>query len=143
MTEPPLHDSDITALEELALDHEASAGDESVTDAMAVVFRILRLSATMNQDFEANVYRPLGLSSAGFTILFVLRVVGAREPRILANIIGVTRASVSSALNTLERDGLVERRRESDDRRVVTVVKRQAGLCKSEKRQTLSLSINN
>ena len=34
----------------------------------------------------------------------------------------MSRASISSVLNTLQRDGLIERRRESSDRRVVTVV---------------------
>lgn len=127
MTKSEPRDLEVIALEKLALAHEASVGDQSTTEAMAVVFRILRLTSRMNQDFETHVYRPLGLSSAGFTILFVLRVVGALEPRDLARVIGVTRASISSALNTLERDGLVERRRESNDRRVVTVMLTESG----------------
>lgn len=124
-SKPP--DLDVNALEELALAHQVAEGDELTAESMAVVFRIIRLSNRMNQDFETHVYRPLGLSAAGFTILFVLRVTGPLEPRDLAQVIGVTRASVSSALNTLERDGLVERRRESTDRRVVTVVLTEAG----------------
>lgn len=120
-------DLDVTALEDLALAQQGARGNGEHSDAMAVVFRILRLSQWMSQDFEAEVHRPTGSSSAGFTILFALNVAGPLEPRDLARVIGVTRASVSSALNTLERDGLIERRRESDDRRVVTVVLTRAG----------------
>ena len=43
------------------------------------------------------------------------------EPREIARFSGLSRAAVSSVLNTLERDGLVERHRESADRRLVTV----------------------
>ena len=46
----------------------------------------------------------------------------ARSSRRLARLSAVSRASISSVLNTLQRDGLIERRRESSDRRVVTVV---------------------
>ena len=74
------------------------------------------------QDLEANVHRPRGLSWAGFRLLFALWVAGPLEPRGLARLSAVSRASISSVLNTLQRDGLVERRRVSADRRVVTVV---------------------
>jgi DNA-binding MarR family transcriptional regulator len=46
---------------------------------------------------------------------------GELEPRDIARLSGLSRAAVSSVLNTLERDGLVERSRESHDRRLVTV----------------------
>jgi len=43
------------------------------------------------------------------------------ESHRIAHLSGLSRASVSSAVNTLERDGMVERSRESVDRRLVTV----------------------
>jgi DNA-binding MarR family transcriptional regulator len=49
------------------------------------------------------------------------------EPRDIAHFSGISRAAVSSVLNTLEREGLVERRRESDDRRLVTVHLTESG----------------
>ena len=57
---------------------------------------------------------------AGFRLMFCIWVADELEPRELAHLAGLTRASVSSALNTLERDGLIERSRESEDRRLVT-----------------------
>jgi DNA-binding MarR family transcriptional regulator len=48
-------------------------------------------------------------------------VTGELEPRDIARLSGLSRAAVSSVLNTLERDGFVERFRESADRRLVTV----------------------
>jgi DNA-binding MarR family transcriptional regulator len=43
------------------------------------------------------------------------------ESHRIAHLSGLSRASVSSAVNTLERDGMVGRSRESADRRLVTV----------------------
>ncbi|MFQ5699685.1 MAG: MarR family winged helix-turn-helix transcriptional regulator [Myxococcota bacterium] len=90
-------------------------------DAMTLVFDVIRLATRLIQDLEARVHRPAGWSWAGFRVLFSLWVVGALSPRAIARLSGVSRAAVSSVLNTLERDGLVERRREAPDRRRVTV----------------------
>jgi DNA-binding MarR family transcriptional regulator len=46
---------------------------------------------------------------------------GPLEPRAIASLVSASRASISSALNTLERDGFVVRSRSSNDRRLVTV----------------------
>jgi DNA-binding MarR family transcriptional regulator len=48
-------------------------------------------------------------------------VSGPLEPRRIARLAGISRAAVSSVLNTLERDGLVQRARDKSDRRLVTV----------------------
>ena len=58
---------------------------------------------------------------AGFRVMFCVWVGGEAEPRDIARLSGLSRAAVSSVLNTLERDGLIERTRESHDRRLVTV----------------------
>jgi DNA-binding MarR family transcriptional regulator len=100
-------------------------------EAMDVVLGVIRLANRLVGDLETEVHRPMGWSWAGFRILFTLWVAGPLEPRALAHLSAVTRASISSVLNTLERDGLVERRRESSDRRMVTVV-----LTTSGRRQT-------
>ena len=49
----------------------------------------------------------------------VLWALGAVELRDVARLSGGSRAAISSALNTLERDGLVTRRRDTADRRLV------------------------
>ena len=59
--------------------------------------------------------------------MLAVLVMGPLEPRQVAPLAGVSRASISAVLNTLERDGLVERRRDSADRRVVTIVLTELG----------------
>jgi DNA-binding MarR family transcriptional regulator len=90
-------------------------------EATAVVFNLIRAANRIVQDLEAVAHRPAGLSWAGFRILFTVHTMGPTEPQQLARFSGVTRASISSVLNTLERDGLIARTRGSADKRVVTV----------------------
>ena len=98
---------------------------DSVPDADLAALRasldLIRLANRWWAHLEQEVHRPAGWSMAGFRLMFVLWVAGDLEPRDLARLSGLGRPSVSSALNTLERDGLVERSREADDRRLVTV----------------------
>lgn len=99
--------------------HELADGIDD--PAFAASFNLFRLSARMLQDLEATVHRPRGLSLAGFRVLFTTWIHDQLEPRELARLSGVSRAAVSGVLKTLERDGLVDRNREQDDRRLVTV----------------------
>jgi DNA-binding MarR family transcriptional regulator len=110
--------------------HAASRIDElGDVDAgtFAAMFNLFRVSSRLIGDLELHVYRPAGLSSAGFRVLFTVWVFGELEPRRIAALSGVSRAAVSSVLNTLERDGFAERSRESPDRRLVTVRLTEAG----------------
>lgn len=113
---------DRAGFDRLVLDRIARLEPDADRDAMAVVFNLIRLANVVVADVESTVHRPRGLSWAGFRILFALWIAGPTEPRALARLAAVTRASISSVLNTLERGELVERRRESADRRVVTVL---------------------
>src|SRR5262249_39979091 len=70
---------------------------------------------------EEQALRPFGLTHAGYRILCELWVNGPSEPRKLAGFMLVTRASIVGAINTLVSNGLVERRRSTEDRRLVTV----------------------
>lgn len=96
---------------------------ETVVDpaVFAATFDLFRVANRLMYDFETTVHRPLGMSWAGFRVLFCTWIEGEVEPRELARLCAVSRGTVSSVLNTLERDGLVSRRRQSSDRRVVTV----------------------
>jgi DNA-binding MarR family transcriptional regulator len=85
------------------------------------MFGVFRLSGRMFTDLETRIHRPAGWSLAGFRVMFLLWVAGPMESFEIARLAGLSRAAISSAVNTLERDGLVDRRRESTDRRVVTV----------------------
>ena len=103
---------------------EVATIDPSVFAAM---FDLFRVANRLVQDFESTIHRPLGMTWAGFRVLFCIWVEQAVEPRDLARLCAITRPTVSSVLNTLERDGLVARRRQSSDRRVVTVVITEKG----------------
>ncbi len=100
---------------------ESPSGQPTDEAAFAASFNLFRVSTRILHHLEAEVHRPLGLSLAGFRVLFVVWVFGPLEPREIARLSGVSRAAVSSALNTLERDGLAERTRDRADRRLVTV----------------------
>ncbi len=97
------------------------AGAEIDLAAFGAMFNLFRVSTRILYHLESAVHRPLGLSLAGFRVLFVVWVFGSLEPREIAKLAGVTRAAVSSALNTLERDGLARRTRSTADRRMVSV----------------------
>lgn len=90
-------------------------------EALRASFGLIRASNRLVQHLERSVHRPAGWSMAGFRIMFCVWVAGELEPREIAHYSGLSRAAVSSALNTLERDRLITRVRESTDRRLVTV----------------------
>ena len=105
--------------EDVAADRVVAEGLDPVT--FRAMFGIFRLGGRMFNDLETRIHRPAGWSLAGFRVMFLLWVGGPMESYEIARLAGLSRAAISSAVNTLERDGLVDRRRESDDRRVVTV----------------------
>ncbi len=101
--------------------------DDIDLDAFAASFNLFRVSSQLVQELESTVHRPMGLSIAGFRILFTIWTLGDLQPRQLAQLAGVSRAAISGVLNTLERDGFVERLRQHDDGRLVTVRLTDAG----------------
>jgi len=95
--------------------------------AIEVVTDITRLVARLVQDFEKTVHRPLGSTWAGFRILNALWIYEDVDQKELERLSGNSKASVSSALLTLENRGLIERRRHSDDRRRLLVTLTEEG----------------
>jgi DNA-binding MarR family transcriptional regulator len=112
---------DARGFEAAAVESVLAAVPETDLDALRASFALIRASTRLVQRLEAEVHREAGWSMAGFRVMFCVWVGGELEPREIARLSGLSRAAVSSVLNTLERDGLVERSRESDDRRLVTV----------------------
>lgn len=102
--------------------------DARVLDAIEMVTDLMRLEARLVQDFERHVHRPLGLTWAGFRILNSLWVYGPLPQQEIGRVSGSSRASISSALMTLERRGLVVRHRDQDDRRQLNVELTPEGL---------------
>jgi DNA-binding MarR family transcriptional regulator len=90
-------------------------------DAIEMVTHLTRLVARLVQDFEQSVHRPLGSTWAGFRILNVLWIFDGVDQQEIERLSGSSKASVSSALQTLENRGLIERRRDPRDRRRLLV----------------------
>ena len=94
---------------------------ERDVDTMVAVMQIVRTANRISQEVDSKVHRPLGFSTAGFRVMSAIYMDGPAEPARLARIAGVSQASISSVLNTLENGGFVTRDRCLADRRVVTV----------------------
>ena len=90
-------------------------------DAQAVVFQLYRTSTDVIAALEAKALRPLGLSHTGFALLVTIWVGGPQEVRGLARKHRLSKPSITSAIGTLERMGLVARERSTEDRRLVSV----------------------
>jgi len=112
---------DAREFERAAVDAVAVSVPDADLTALRASFNLIRASTLLVQRLEADVHREAGWSMAGFRVMFCVWVAGELEPRDIARLSGLSRAAVSSVLNTLERDGLIDRSRESSDRRLVTV----------------------
>lgn len=99
----------------------------SDVDAMLVSFSLARAANRIQQDLETNVHRPAGLTWAAFRVLYSVVAVGPTTPAQLAHLSSVSAASISSVLNTLERNRLVTRAPSAQDGRSVVVHLTEAG----------------
>ena len=113
-----LHES--SAILELARERIRAVAPNADLLAMSVIFTLVRAAEQVTHQLDTT-QRPMGWTWPGFRVLFWIWLLGPLEPRAIASFAGASRASISSALNTLERDGFVVRRRTSGDRRLVTV----------------------
>jgi DNA-binding MarR family transcriptional regulator len=95
--------------------------------AMRLVLTLHRATSAMTYDLESSVHRPHGWSWSGFRVLFALWVAGPMEAKRAAELSGMSRAAISSLVNTLERDGLVSRTPATSDRRAVELALTEAG----------------
>ncbi|HKC19324.1 MAG TPA: MarR family transcriptional regulator [Candidatus Dormibacteraeota bacterium] len=114
-------DGRTASFEELARSSAESLHREVDLDVVTAALNLVRVANLLVGDLESRVHRPSGWTWAGFRVMFVVFVTQKAEPSEVARLAGVSRASVSGVLNTLERDGLVVRRRSSADRRIITV----------------------
>ena len=89
--------------------------------AMAVLSNLFRASVAARRRLEREVLAADRLSWTSFVVLWVLWVWGEMESRDLAAAVGVSRPTSTGVVTTLERRGLVRRRRGADDGRMVRV----------------------
>jgi MarR family transcriptional regulator, organic hydroperoxide resistance regulator len=118
----PLHDFDDDVVLEAERDIRSRLGDRALDfEAMLAVSNIYRAANAVRNRMERDVLAPAGLTWGGFTILFVLWVWGERETGQLADDCGLAKGTLSGMLTTLEKSGLMERSRHSEDGRRVVV----------------------
>lgn len=121
-----------------------AAGDEELVEAerligaqmagldldllsMAAVSNIFRTATAVRKHMERAVLKSHSLSWSAFVVLFVLRIWGKQESRVLAAEVGVSGGTLTGVLDTLERKGLASRHPVTSDRRRVEVVLTTAG----------------
>ena len=121
-----------------------AAGDEELVEAerligaqmagldldllsMAAVSNIFRTATAVRKHMERTVLKSHSLSWSAFVVLFVLRIWGKQESRVLAVEAGVSGGTLTGVLDTLERKGLASRHPVTSDRRRVEVVLTNAG----------------
>ncbi|MBG0826706.1 MarR family transcriptional regulator [Planomonospora sp. ID67723] len=90
-------------------------------EAFELAYSLLQLAYLLVTDLETRIHRPRGWTLAGFRLMFKLWLLGPTQPARLAEISTMSRSAMTNAVNTLERDGLVERRPVPDDRRAVEI----------------------
>ncbi|MGH9134507.1 MAG: MarR family winged helix-turn-helix transcriptional regulator [Ilumatobacteraceae bacterium] len=107
---------------DLAKQHWREQGWAEAADGMGVVTSVMRVHQIMLSRVE-RVLRPFGLTFARYEVLMLLRFsrhgslpIGRAGERLQ-----VHPASVTNAVDRLERDGLVRRRPNPEDRRGVLV----------------------
>lgn len=98
--------------------------DFTSTTAIANVFRV---ASAARGHLERSVLAEAGLSFTAFTVMWVLWVWGESEFREVAADSGVAKGTLTGVVTTLERRGLVTRRRAPGDRRLLLVSCTAAG----------------
>lgn len=98
--------------------------------AILVAARLMEAGAKLGHAAEVHFSR-FGLSTGRYRLLADLEDNGGEElPSQLANNLGVTRATITGLIDTLERDGLVARRASASDGRQKSVVLTKQGVNK-------------
>ena len=95
--------------------------------SMAAISNIFRVATTVRNHMERTVLTRPDLSFTAFTVLWVLWIWGEQEARHVADESGVSRGTLTGVVTTLERRGLVRRRRHPEDRRSVLIATTEAG----------------
>ena len=108
----------------LAAEHDIQTrlGDHPLDfDSLQAISNIYRAAAAVRRRAEREVLAESNLSWGGFTILWVLWVWSEMETAPLASQCDLAKGTLTGMVSTLEKQGLVERKRVESDRRRVLV----------------------
>jgi DNA-binding MarR family transcriptional regulator len=113
---------------ELAVDNWRGAGWNRAASGMAAVTSVMRVQQLMLQRID-DALEPFGLTFARYEVLMLLVFsrTGALPPGKAGERLQVHPASITNAINRLERDGLVSRSANPRDGRSVLVEITDAG----------------
>jgi len=104
-----------------ALLQEAQQRQMRDVEGIRLCFQTLSLAAGIDRECAA-LLAPHGLSEGRFVLLFLLDAASdPLAPNTLSEQVGVTRATVTGLLDGLEREGLVERHANVNDRRALYI----------------------
>jgi DNA-binding MarR family transcriptional regulator len=90
-------------------------------EAMAVTSNLFRAASAVRNHFERNVLAESGLSWTAFVVMWVTWIWQPIETRDIAVESGISKATLTGVLKTLEKLGLAERSRSEEDGRLVLV----------------------
>ena len=90
-------------------------------EAMAVTSNLFRAASAVRNHFERNVLAESGLSWTAFVVMWVTWIWEPAETRDIAEESGISKATLTGVLKTLEKMGLAERSRSDADGRLVLV----------------------
>lgn len=115
-----------------ALLDEAQRRGHTGVAQLRLCFQLLSLSSAIDRDCATRL-APHGLSEGRFIVLFLLHGAGGTlPPHELAERAGVTRATISGLIDGLQREGLLQRRSDSEDGRRLQIVLTTQGKCLAE-----------
>jgi DNA-binding MarR family transcriptional regulator len=112
-------DLDFWSFVDAAVDRTHERLPETDRDATRLILTLYRVTKMVVYDLESVVHRPRGWSYPGFRLLFTLWIAGPMEAKRAAELSGMSRQAVSALINTLDRDELVSKVPDEDDRRAV------------------------
>lgn len=86
--------------------------------------------------------KPLGLSSGYLPVFFALADGTTRTQKQLAAEVGIEQPTMAATLNRMERDGLIEREKDNEDRRITHIHLSPAAKAKAPQIQTIVNAVN-
>ncbi len=107
--------------------HERLAGLDLDNSAMRVVSNIYRASTAVRNHLEQTALRDTGLTWTGFVVLWVIWIWGESESRHVAEEAGISKATLSGVVKTLESYRYIQRRRHASDGRRIVIQMSPAG----------------
>lgn len=96
-------------------------------EAMAVTSNLFRAASAVRNHFERNVLAESGLSWTAFVVMWVTWIWQPIETREIAVESGISKATLTGVLKTLEKLGFAERSRSDEDGRLVLVSLTETG----------------